>query len=53
MKAYPVLKEVTPLDDYRLLLTFDRDEKRMYDFKPNLSHKYYSSLTDIRLFKGL
>ena len=53
MNAYPVLRNVMPLDDYRLLLTFDEDEKRLYDFKPNLSHKYYRSLVDVRLFKAV
>ena len=51
MNTYPVLKAVTPLNDYRLMLTFGEDEMRLYDFKPNLSHKYYKTLTDMRLFK--
>jgi hypothetical protein len=51
MKSYPVLKSVTPLDDYNLALTFGENEKRIYDFKPNLNHKYYSPLADISLFK--
>lgn len=53
MNAYPVLKAVTPLDDYRLLLTFGEGEKRLYDFKPNLNHKFYSPLADIKLFKAV
>lgn len=50
---YPKLKEAFPLDDYKLELLFDTNEKRMYDFKPNLEHKYYKPLNDIRLFKQL
>jgi len=50
MLNYPVLTAVTPLDDYWLALTFDDKEKRMYDFKPNLNHKYYSVLSDMNLF---
>ena len=53
MKAYPVLKEAIPLDDYRLVLTFSSNEKRIYDFTPNLRHKFFSSLADIRLFKSV
>ena len=53
MKAYPQLKQAVPLDDFRLMLVFDSDEKREYDFKPNLSHKYFSPLADIRLFKSV
>ena len=53
MNAYPMLKTVTPLDDYRLMLTFGENERRLYDFKPNLTHKFYRSLTDMRLFKSV
>ena len=53
MKVYPALKAAIPLDDYRLVLTFGGGEKRMYDFTPNLNHKFFSSLADIRLFKSL
>ena len=52
MKTYPNLTKVTPLDDYSLVLIFDNNEKRLYDFKPNLSHKFYQPLADIRLFKS-
>ena len=50
MKSYPVLTSVTPLDDYLLLLDYG-NEKRVYDFKPNLDHPFYSSLNDPRLFQ--
>jgi len=48
---YPKLKTAKPLDDYRLMLVFGDGEKRLYDFKPNLSHKFYSPLSDIHLFR--
>jgi hypothetical protein len=50
MGDYPILKAVTPLDDYKLLLVFGETEKRLYDFKPNLSHKFYKPLTNIAFF---
>jgi hypothetical protein len=53
MKAYPVLTSAVPLDDYRLMLTFGEGERRLYDFKPNLGHKFYSLLADKRLFKNV
>jgi len=40
-----------PLDDYNLILTFGESEKRRYDFKPNLDHKFYRPLADMALFK--
>ncbi|MDR1728742.1 MAG: DUF2442 domain-containing protein [Acidobacteriota bacterium] len=51
MKTYPQLQSVTPLDDYRLMLVFGNGEHRMYDFKPNLDHKFYRELSDIKLFR--
>ena len=51
MTTYPVLTAVTPLDDYRLALTFGDNERRIYDFKPNLSNKFYSPLADVKLFE--
>lgn len=51
MTTYPELKAATPLDDYRLMLVFGDDEERLYDFKPNLVHKFYRPLSDINLFK--
>jgi hypothetical protein len=35
---YPV--SVTPLEDYKLSLTFDNDEKRIFDVKPYLEDHY-------------
>ncbi|MCL2365578.1 MAG: DUF2442 domain-containing protein [Oscillospiraceae bacterium] len=51
MKIYPKLKDAIALDDYRLLLTFEDGAQRIYNFKPNLNHKFYKILSDIRLFK--
>jgi hypothetical protein len=53
MREYPVLKAVTPLDDYILMLEFGENETRIYDFKPNLNHKFYKQLTDKKLFKAV
>ena len=53
MKVYPALICVTPFEDYQLALTFEGNVRRIYDFKPNLSHKYYKPLTDMRLFNAV
>ena len=51
MNVYPKLKVATPLDNHLLMLIFGENEKRLYDFKPNLSHKFYRPLADINIFK--
>jgi len=47
---YPKLCSAKPLEDYRLLLEYSNGEKRVYDFRPNLTHKFYKSLEDTVLF---
>jgi hypothetical protein len=48
---YPKLQDVKPQDNYTLILWFGNGEKRVYDFKPNLNHKFYKALNDLSLFK--
>ena len=51
MRAYPKLQTAVPLADYQLLLGYENGEQRLYNFKPNLNHKFYRPLADARLFK--
>jgi hypothetical protein len=53
MRKYPKLTDVAPLEDYRLILTFSDNEKRLYDFKPNLSHKFYEPLYNVKMFNAV
>jgi len=53
MNDYPKLTSVTPLDDFLLELVFNENEVRVYDFKPNLNHKFYRDLADIKLFRNV
>jgi hypothetical protein len=53
MNTYPKLIAITPLDNFSLILDFGDGRKRLYDFKPNLTHKFYQALADIRLFKSV
>ncbi len=48
---YPKLLSAVANDGFLLSLTYEGGEEKIYDFKPNLSHKYYSALADIMLFK--
>ena len=50
---YPKLANITPMEDHKLLLEFTNGEKRIYDFKPNLTHKYYRKLTNIAFFNSV
>jgi len=51
MQSYPVLVGVTPLENYRLLLAYANQEKRVYDFTPNLDHPFFKPLANVELFK--
>ena len=43
--------EVKPLDDFKLLLTFENKESRQFDMKSYLKRGIFKELQDIRLFK--
>lgn len=45
------ITNVIPLEDYRLLLTFENGEKRIYDMGPYLNTNAYRRLKDIPFFK--
>ena len=53
MSKYPKLINVLPLDNYKLLLTFSNEEERVYDFIPNLNHKFFKDLKDPVLFSNV
>lgn len=46
-----IVKAVQVLDDYKLLLTFQYDEKKIYDMKPLLKYNIFKPLENISLFK--
>ena len=46
---YP--KKVKAFPDYKLHITFENKEKRIFDVKPYLKDKYFASLKDISKFK--
>lgn len=48
---YLAIKEVSPLDNYLLLLTFNNGEKRQFDMKPYLDIGIFKELKDLRLFR--
>jgi len=47
----PNIKNVKVLEDYKLLLIYENEEKRIYDMKPNLKYEIYKKLEDYKLFE--
>lgn len=47
---YLAVKDVKPLADYKLLLTFSNDEVRILDMSPYLNKGIYAQLKDIEVF---
>ena len=47
----PRIKGVKILDDYLIEIFYANGEKKLYDFKKNLSANYYSKLNNIDYFK--
>lgn len=50
---YFAVKEVKPLSDYQLLLTFENGEKRIFDMEPYLDKGIYKELKDESKFKSV
>jgi hypothetical protein len=47
---YLAVKDVKPKDNYLLLLTFENEEKRMFDMKPYLNFGIFQELKDLNIF---
>jgi hypothetical protein len=51
MTINPRITSVTPLEDFRLKLTFTNNEVKEFDMKPYLSYPVYNPLNDVSFFK--
>jgi hypothetical protein len=49
---YLSVKEVKPLDEYKLLLTFENGEVKLFDMNPYLDKGIFRELKDLSLFKS-
>lgn len=49
----PRIKSVAPLSEFRLLLTFDNAEERIFDMKPYLTKGVFAELADQSLFRSV
>lgn len=49
---YLSVKEVRTLDEYKLLLTFENGEVRLFDMNPYLDKGIFKELKDVSLFKS-
>lgn len=50
---YLSIKEVKPLDEYKLLLTFENDEVRLFDMNPYLEKGMFKELKDKTKFNSV
>lgn len=50
---YLAVISVKPLDDYKLELVFENNEKRLFDMKPYLDKGIYKELKDESIFKSV
>jgi hypothetical protein len=46
-------KAVKPLPDFRLLITFDNGEQRVFDVGPYLDKGLFQALKDVSLFESV
>jgi Protein of unknown function (DUF2442). len=50
---YLSVKEVKPVDEYKLLLTFENDEIRLFDMNPYLERGIFKELKDKSKFNSV
>lgn len=48
---YLAVKDVKAMDNYKLILTFENNEKRLFDMTPYLELGIFKTLKDENLFK--
>lgn len=48
---YLAVKDVKVMDNYKLILTFENNEKRLFDMTPYLELGVFTTLKDENLFK--
>lgn len=48
---YLAVKDVKVMDNYKLILTFENNEKRLFDMTPYLELGVFKTLKDENLFK--
>ena len=50
---YLAVKEVKPIDNYKLILTFENNEVKIFDMIPYLDKGIFQELKDKNLFKSV
>ena len=53
MEIRPRAIAVTPLENYRLLLTFDNHERKIFDVTPYIHGHWYGELQNPDIFKSV
>ena len=53
MEIRPRAISVTPLENYRLLLTFDNHERKIFDVTPYIHGNWYGELQNPEIFKSV
>jgi hypothetical protein len=51
--VYKAVIDVKPLDDYKVLLTFEGNEKKVFDVKPYISKGIFKQLRDEKVFRSV
>jgi len=47
----PRAKVVEPVEDYKLVVTFNNGEKKIFDVKPYFNYPIFKALEDEKMFK--
>ena len=50
---HPCIKDVQGLNNYKLLLTYENYERRIFDVTPYIKGDWYGKLKDVTYFKSV
>ena len=48
---YPRVKDVKPIEEYKIVLTFTNDEVKIFDVSPYINKGFFKQLQDENYFK--
>jgi Protein of unknown function (DUF2442) len=51
--VYPRVKDVEPFPGFKLLLTFENNQKRFFDVTPYMNQGIFKELHDVNMFRSV
>ena len=50
---YPKIKNVVPIENYKVIITYETGEIKSFDVKPYITGEWYGELKDLNIFRSV